>query len=458
MSAPVSSVPSSDENLTSATHHGSDSLSYEYVRRIGRQANKFELNVRSVGIRYAIQQHREISRLHTFHPGERTELDYTKYLVWAYPNKNWDEPRLFYTGIGVDHTSASGVIKGYTITMQPSAATGIRLYRNCVLPKRLWLPPHLQKYADDWDVAGLDRLVAIDNAMDLQSKSMALMFIAFGTVILCMPPRRGDAKGTVERTQETVETRHISMLPGYVKNAYRFTDPRMKRVIEKAKKSAKLTIAEYEEQLLLAILDFNQSKHPTLKRPRISVYRNGLNAAPLVLPTGMRQIRSTFALSYSGKKVTREGVRVDNFYYNSTDLNELYRTSNATVDVKLDPDDVRSALIYSKQLKEPIEAALSTYAFSEPTSLELAREVLRDNGDDASIRENPDEAPDERFLARLHEIQRSTGPRNRADKRPTANADAQAAMHAAALPPVPPPASKSITDTDFEVMFGGYEE
>lgn len=247
------------------------SVSYEYVRKVGKRANKFELNVKAVGIRYAIQQHREISRLHTFHPGERAELDYTKFPLFLFENERSNEPTLYYTGFGADHTESSGVIKGYITTKQPSAATAIRLYRNCVLPKRLWLPPSMQQYANEWDVAGVDRLVALDNAMDLQSDSVALMLMAFGTIILCMPPRRGDAKGTIERTQGTIEHKYISMLPGYVASEYAFTDPRTNRIKEKARKNAKLTVAEYEELLLQAILDFNQSKHPTFNRPRISV-------------------------------------------------------------------------------------------------------------------------------------------------------------------------------------------
>src|SRR5690606_23065851 len=204
-------------------------FSYEYIRRVGKQANKFELDMRTVGIRYAIQHHRALQRLHTFHPGERAELDYTKWAVWAYPNKHWDEPELWMTGLCVDHYS--GVIKGYVITAQPTAATFIRLYKRSVLPKRLWLPERLRRYADNWDVAGLDRLVVIDNGMDLRGLDPIIMFQTFGIILLRMPPYRGDLKGTIERTQSSIESHNISMLPGYVPSKYRFTDPRQKRVL-----------------------------------------------------------------------------------------------------------------------------------------------------------------------------------------------------------------------------------
>lgn len=432
---------------------GPDNLAgYEYVRRLGKQANKFELDMRAVGIRYAIQHHRAIRRLHTFHPGERAELDYTKYAVWAYPHGRSEEPSLFYTGIGVDHTS--GVIKGYVIATQPSAATAIRLYKRCVLPKRLWLPAHLQRYADEWDVVGLDRIVALDNAMDFRGNSVAIMFITFGIIVLLMPPRRGDMKGLVERTQLSVETHNISMLSGYVPNRYKFTDPRQRRVIDRAQLQANLTVAEYEEAFTLAVLEHNHAKHPRFKKPRIAVYRNGIESAPPVLPTGKLQINSAFALTHKNRKVTREGVEVDGYKYNSDELNELYRVRDVRVDVKINPDDVRTALIHHQELPEPIEAELTTHVFPGPTTLELAKGGMRrEEGDDDGDLDVGQSASD-RYLAKLHELQ-TRGRRGRPRR---ANADIQAAVHAAALPPVAPPAPRTIRDAEFDSLFDGDDD
>lgn len=124
-------------------------ISAEFTRQIGNSVSKYELDENAVGLRYAHQLHREIGRLHTFYPGERCELDYTKYAVFAYPTAKWrdkgDPPVMVFTGLGIDHVS--GVIKGYTITPQPTAISGIRLYRSCALPKKLTLPPRLQHLA-----------------------------------------------------------------------------------------------------------------------------------------------------------------------------------------------------------------------------------------------------------------------------------------------------------------------
>src|SRR5690606_240810 len=138
----------------------------------------------------------------------------------------------------------------------------IRLYKRCVLPSRLWLPKYLQQYADDWDVCGLARLVAVDNSMDANAIHSLLMFMTAGAILLCMPPKRGDLKGSIERALFGKETAYVSTLPGYVPLRYRFTDPRQKRIKDRMKAQAKLTVREYEEFLLLAILEHNNSQHP----------------------------------------------------------------------------------------------------------------------------------------------------------------------------------------------------
>jgi len=445
---------SAPEQLDAFGVSGNAWPSKEFVRRTVSTVDKFELAKLTVGLRYALQDHRAIYRLHTTHPGERGELDYTKYLVWLYPNTAWKEPLLYQTGLGVDHMSE--VIKGYLVTFRPTAATAIRLYKHCVLPKRLWLPEHLQGYANEWDVVGLDRLVALDNAKDLQARSALMMFIAYGVIVLCVPPRRGDLKGTIERTNQSIERMFIEQVPGYVPMAYPFTDPRMDRIKKAAKKQAKLTVAEYEKLLLLAILEYNNAKHPRFRKRRIDVYRDGLEVAPPVLPTGLRHIRSTFALTFKGHKVTREGVLVDGLKYNSAELNELYRTGVKHVDVKLDPDDVRTAHVYSRELFEPIEVTLTTFKFPEATSLEVARNILGVGPDGSDKEDDEDEGdetppPNERFVQELYELQNAPGPR-RGRKR---HLEADAAVQGARMAPVEPPKKSTIDDAELVAMFRG---
>jgi Mu transposase, C-terminal len=424
--------------------------SYALVRQTRREIKSFDLTLKALGIRHALQYEREIRKLHTFHPGERGEIDYTRFGIFLYPNESWDTPVLFQTGLGIDH--AAGVIKGFTVTPQPTAASTIRLYKNCVLPSRMWLPPALAaKYANEWDVAGIDRILALDNARDMRSDGMRMMIIALGIIVLCIPPRRGDLKGKIERTNYSLERMFFETLPGYIAHAFKFLDPRMQRIIKEARKRAKLTLAEFEELLLIAVLEFNSAKHPDLHRPRIQVYREGLEHAPPILLTGRQQIDSIFALSYT-RPVTREGVHVETWRYNSPELSDLNLVGGSTVVVKVNPDDVRTALAFHRSLLKPMLLHLVTHQFAEPTPIELARLILaRGSGADGCVVEDGAEGSDfSRFQRRADEIRNS--PSRVAHGK--GHIAIMGAVQAAAQPSILPLTPSPVDDDELAAMFG----
>lgn len=348
-------------------------VSKEFVRVSVDSVDKFAKKKMQLGALFAMQDIRAIERLRTWYPGQRSELDYTKYAFWLYPSGNWNDPLLYYTGHGVDH--ASGVIKGFLVTTAPAARDAIRLYRRCVLPKSLWLPPEQRELAQSWDVFGIDTLVAIDNASDFVADSVMLMFMSLGVIVLRMPPKRGDLKGTVERTQSAMESKYVSSLAGYVPRHSAGLNPIYTKARERAKAAAKYTVDEYERKYAEYCMEYNYEKHPRLKAPRIATYRNGLELAPPILLTNPTQIRLTFALTYE-VNLTREGVKVETFQYNSEALGEMYRFHTGKVFVKLDPDDVRTVLVVHPQWPEPIEAYLTTFNLSNRISLELFRNIL----------------------------------------------------------------------------------
>lgn len=350
------------------------SISLELVRQHQRQLNKYRITSALLGERYATQHLREIGRLHTPFSGQRTELDYTRYSIFLYPTKEWDVPVTFHLGIGVDHHSK--VIKGYVITSAPSAYETVRLYKCCVLPKHLILPKHLHGLAQHFDVFGTEDIVAVDNGADLVAHRVMLMFMTLGVGVLRMPPARGDLKGTVERTLYSLETMFIESYPGYVSRAYNGFDTKYTRLRERAMKGAKLTVAEFEERFVKAIVEYNHQDHPDFKKPRIQVWRDAQDVAPVLLPTGLLQLRSTFALTYE-VKLTREGVQVENMKFNSSELREAHLRNDRKVHVKLDPDDIRQVLVFVPQRDEPIEAHLQDEVLHQKVSLELWSLVMK---------------------------------------------------------------------------------
>ncbi|MCV2361813.1 hypothetical protein LNV08_22920, partial [Paucibacter sp. TC2R-5] len=222
-------------------------ISEELTRGWMKLIDKFKKKAAALGKLYATQDVREIGRHHTYYSGQRTELDYSKYVIYLYPTHSWKVPLVYSVGLGCDHNA--GVIKGFTVTTTPKSIDTIRLYRRCVLPKSIWLPTKLCHLAQRWDVFGLEEIVAVDNGMDLISNCMAIVFMFCGVIVLRMPPKRGDLKGTIERTQQTIETRYISSLAGYVSPEHAGLNEKFSKVRQRAMRDAKYTVADFEEKL-----------------------------------------------------------------------------------------------------------------------------------------------------------------------------------------------------------------
>jgi len=321
-----------------------------------------------------------------------------------------------------------------------------------VLPGYLWLPQHLaEKYGHEFDVCGFDRIVAIDNARDLQSEAVTAMFLMVGAIVLCIPPKRGDLKGKVERTIRSLEQMFFQALDGYISNVDKFLSPEAKELRKRAYAEAKLTVAEFEELLLLAILAYNKHKHPDDNRPRIQVYREGLQAAPPFLPVGRKQIDTIFSMTYSAT-VTREGAQAETWHYNSRELQQFCRVGAQKVLVCIPVDDVRNAIIYHPELTDPLLVPLTTHIFPEATPLEYAKLVLN-KLTESSYRIAPDgegEALTDRYFQRVDELQRSP----RRVKGAAAHTATTAAAQAANMPPVDPPKPRAATDAELSSMFG----
>jgi putative transposase len=426
-----------------------DLFSYGFVRNVLQRVDKLKAHEQLLGLMYAKQLIRAIKRLHSNFAGFRTELDHTKYAEFLYPSEDWNEPLMYYNGFGIDDHSS--VIKGFTYTTAPSTRDVVRLYRNCVLPKSMWLRESLRHFAADWDAYGLEVIVAIDKGPDFVSYSTSLMFLANGSIILRMPSGMGDMKGSSERTHQTMEQTHVSKGAGYVPREYTGIDPRYKRIRERAKAKANRTVAEREAEMVAAICDHNGLPHPTLRKPRIRVFRDSQEAMPLMLPTGLLQLRTTFALTFTAK-LLREGVEVDGLKFNSEELGEVFRTYSGDVVIKMDPDDVRQVLVFVPRLDRPVLADLTTFNIPFQMSLELLKTLLqrlasRGNDGDESWILDPD-------AALLSELEGLRGSSERTPGR-TARSDAQAATHAVQTPvPAAPPAPRSEAPS-LESMLGG---
>lgn len=423
-------------------------VSYEFLRGAQKEIDKYHRKAQQLGTLFATQSVREIGRLHTHYPGHRTEYDYTKFGIYLYPNSNWNEPVLFSDGLAIDHHST--VIKGACIAQSPAARDTVRLFKNAVLPKSLTLPPSLQGHAQNWDVFGIERIAAVDNGMELIADHAIMVFMMCGIILLRMPPFRGDLKGTIERTNDTVETQFVSPLPGYISRLERGLNEKYKRTRIAAALAAKFTVEEYVEKRAKYILEFNDSKHPRLKIRRIQVWRNGQEMSPAILPTGLVQMKCLFALTYDAT-LTREGVTIDKLKYNSPELHTAYRVYTGKVIVKLDPDDIRTVYVFVPTFDEPILARCTTFDFQHVMPQEMWSVLLK-----RIASKYPNAVAQEELSFVLPEVfndlQAMVAP---STPGATARSDVQASMQAAAIPKANKPAVISPAGSDLKSLLGG---
>ena len=259
------------------------------------------------------------------------------------------------------------------------------------------------------------------------------MFLVNGTIILRMPVKRGDLKGSIERLIRTVEDQHVSTQSGYVARKYAGFDDRYSTVRAKAKLAANETVAQAEDKMAPYLVErLNFGPHPQFRVPRMRVFRESQERYPLLLPCGIENIRTTFALTYF-PKLTREGVQAEGFMFNSKELSAAFMTFNGTVTVKLDPDDIRTVLVILPGALASIEASLTTLDIPFRLSLELAKAVLgrvaaKHSADDGWMVDI-----NHHFLKELEVLQ--TKPVEPTPGKAKAS-DATAAAHASNAPPV----------------------
>ena len=419
--------------MKKAADKSTQNVSAEFIRRVLSSANKFDVKDKLLGHLYAVQSVREIGRLHTWYPGQRAEFDFTKNGIFLFPNAKWKEPVLYVDGLGIDH--ASGAIGSMVTSMSSTSRDVVRLFRRYVMPKSTWLPSSPQNIAQQWDVFGIPSLVAIDNGADFISNNTLAMLLLTGCIPLRIPPRRGDLKGSIERSQGTTETRDISHLPGYIAREYLGLNPRYTKLRERAKAAATLTVDEYQAIRAMHAIEHNDELHPRLKKRRIDVFRDGQEQAPLLLLTNGIQHRLTFALTFF-VKLTREGVEVETLKFNSPELSQAYLTYTGSVWVKMEPDDVRAVLVLLPNASEPIEARLTTFSYTHPVSFELYQHIRSIHEAEAkAARQQPQDIPFS-FVEKLESVQGATQTN---PDWTVSHKQVQAAGHAAAMPLAQPP-------------------
>jgi putative transposase len=273
-------------------------------------------------------------------PNEEWQSDNTLLDITIKAKKKgvWKAVRPFMTA-SVDAFSRAA--PGWVVsTRPPDAWTSVHLLRHAILPD----PTTTQS------VFGLPERLVMDNGADFTSHRIKVLLAELHTVVDYCDPHVPDQKAEIEAFFGTITRELLPTLPGSTRGQDRgtpWTDARI---------AGLLTIDQLRD-----IIDawINTEYHP---RPHSQTgeapIKRWASAAGLVQPIAEQELDPLLLVSESTRKVVRgmirftpSGKRVRRFY-----APELHAYTGERVQIRYNPDDLESILVYSASGERLAEA------------------------------------------------------------------------------------------------------
>ncbi len=273
-------------------------------------------------------------------PNEEWQSDNTLLDITLKAKKKgvWKAVRPFMTA-SVD--AFSRAIPGFVLSFHtPDAWTSVHLLRHAILPD----PTATQS------VFGLPERLVMDNGADFTSHRIKLLLAELHTVVEYCDPHVPDQKGEIEALFGTITRELLPTLPGSTKGKDRGTPWSDARV------AGLLTIDRLREIIHAWIInEYHPRQHSQTGEAPI---KRWASAAGLVQPVGAQELDPLLLVSEATRKVVRgmirftpPGKRVRRFY-----APELHAYTGERVQIRYNPDDLESILLYSARGERLAEA------------------------------------------------------------------------------------------------------
>ena len=226
----------------------------------------------------------------------------------------------------------SRMVTGFYLTMEaPSRLSTSLCLLHAVFDKSAWLRE--REIDEVWPVAGLPKLIHVDNGADFRSRAFQRGCQDAGIAIDWRPPGEPRFGGHIERLIGT-QMGKLHLLPGTT-----FSNSQELGEYD-SQRHAALTLRELERYIALDVVGaYHQSIHSALGRPPIAVWREHEHKIPLRLP----QDRLHFWLSFlpeQERTLRPTGIHLFGLRYWSPALSADVGRSERRLLVKYDPRDM----------------------------------------------------------------------------------------------------------------------
>jgi len=345
----------------------------------------------------------------------------------------------------------SRMITGYYISFESPGYFGVgQTIKSSVLPKDNLINQY--KLKSQWPVFGTPQFIHADNAKEFRGIDIERVCREYEMSIIWRPVARPNFGGHIERMVRTLNE-GIHTLDGTT----------MSNIFERGESTpqedAVLTLEEFEEWLLIEIVDIYHNKiHAGIGMTPLEKYHEGIFGSSDTPPRGLPpMIEDVYKFSLNllpseKRTIQRYGIQIDNITYHSDALegwvNMLEPNSNPPVkkqfSVRRDPRDISVIFIYDDSIDEFIEVPYAN-AQHPPTSLWEFKAALR------QLKEQDNRVYDEHeifiHIERQHELLANAKKKTKMQRKNAQRSHTRDTIHASA------PKNKTISPKTAEVSF-----
>lgn len=261
------------------------------------------------------------------------------------------------------------MIVGLYIGFEPPSTYSImQCLRNMIAPKT-YVATEFPKINVPWKAHGIPTSVVVDNAFEFTSDSFREAAAVFKFDIFQQPVRQPEFKGIVERFMRTIEQMGMSGLPGRT-----FSNPKERAEYDSAN-LARLTLHEFREHFHFWLLaDYCYRMHDGILDVPARRWDEEVARLPVELPMSMEEIDVHLGITKQGT-LRREGIRYANLFFNSPELNAVFRQlgPRQIVKFKVNQNDLSEIIVIHPTKNVPIRAYCTYREYSAGLTLHQHR-------------------------------------------------------------------------------------
>lgn len=309
----------------------------------------------------------KMRHLITKKPLESAEIDHTKLDLFVIDDDSHIPLGRPWLTICID--SHTRCILGIYIGFEPpSFLTVGKCLKHAFLPKT-----NLQKQFPDirnpWEAHGVMEQLYVDNGLEFHSVSLEKACFAFGVEIIYTPRKTPWFKGKIERFNRTINDGVSHGIAGTT-----FSNIFEKDDYDPAK-HAVVTLSTLRRIIHKWIADcYHQKPHRSLDQQTPAVvWASSINPEDIALANNPAELDVLLGKAVEAKKVTHQGIEINNLLYNSPELMQLRRQygESLTVDIRVDESDVGHLYVILKDNQGYIEVPALNHEYANGLTLWL---------------------------------------------------------------------------------------